>query len=126
MLILFLKRLFVLGVFVMFFFFACESTEHNPTDRDTTTKAKEDDDNTGRNRSRPRSSSSRSSSRGTDGRTDGSTDGEPDGPTVIDDDCPEASEVDDHPHLTTITFYKSIDEDEGGECVGNILYTPSF
>ena len=114
----------ILGVFFAFFFFACESTEHNPTDRDTTTKEKDDNDNTDRNRSRPRSSSRGSSG---DGNTDGSSDGSTDGPTVIDDDCPEASEVDDHPHLTTITFYKSIvDEDEGGGCGGTFYTHPHF
>ena len=62
MLILFLKRLVILGLFIMFFFFACENKWQSPVD--SIVNSGSDDDDSTPTRTRRRSSSSGGSSGG--------------------------------------------------------------
>lgn len=101
MFILFLKRFLILSGFIVGFFLACESTEQAPDNRGTKTYDN-DDDNTTRNRRRPSSGSSGGSS-SSSSSSDG---GDPPGDTSPcgNGACPSATDVDDCPSLTTITF----------------------
>ena len=64
MLILFLKRLVILGLFFMFFFFACENKWQTPIDSTFNSGVADDDDDDSPTRTRRRSSSSGGSSGG--------------------------------------------------------------
>ena len=134
MVILFLKRGLILGVFFAFFFFACENTPfQNYNNQDSKVYNTDDDDDTSRTRTRSRSSSSGSSSGGSSSSRGGSgssssgsssggsssggssTGGvDPRGPTVS-GRCPEADEVARYSPLTTITFKKI--NGVGGNCL---------
>ena len=119
----------VLGVFFVFFFFACENTNQTPDNRGTTTA------NGDSPRGRSASSSSRSSSSRSSGGSSndsGSSDGDPPVETATCEQdngtCPLATGLDDCPSLTTITFEERTGSSDDGEatCYGAMYRHPLF